>query len=127
MKSDLESLGIYHENQEDVSEYFSEDKNAGKYAMKPNIQKNKLSDTLTHFYPNEKFQSGVHSAIADAHTTLMAWKKKKEMLQVKQNSNLYFRSIQKSPAKVFVKNKDDICTCPKKILRHQIVNSCKLN
>jgi hypothetical protein len=113
MKSDLQSLGIHHENLEDVSEYFSEDKNAGKYGMKPNIQKYRLSDTLTHFYPNKTFQCGVHSAIADARMTLMAWKKKKEMLAERPDSNLYFRSIQRSAAKPFLKNKDDICTCPK--------------
>jgi len=72
VKPDLDSLGVAHENIEDLREYFSENVNEGKPFTKLCAK-----DVFEHTYPGKLVQCGIHSAVSDARITMDVWKMKK--------------------------------------------------
>jgi len=114
IKPDLDSLGVAHENVEDLSEYFSENVNEGKPFTKPDMKKYKLKDVFEHFYPGKLVQCGIHSAVSDARITMDVWKMKTKLTEQHPDSLIYFKPIARSVRAKFVHDKTDVCKCKKK-------------
>jgi len=104
MQNDLTSLAINVDKRDDLAQYFV-DKNGQKYSLK---------DLCRHFFKDESFQCGIHSAIQDARKTRDLYFKKLELQAEYPDFRRYPEPIERSKKLPYKFDRDDVCRCESK-------------